>query len=124
MENGLKYLARSALDFLERDRPSFVLGDRNKTVFVGRNMPDHLVLLIKNGSFLIDQQIETQLAPQVSKTARISWQVCSYVSTSFLLLHYPDERIVYIDLVSSDVVEDVIDFAITENRYIDLSVAR
>ncbi len=124
MENGLKYLARSALDFLERDRPSFVLGDRNKTVFVGRNMPDHLVLLIKNGSFLIDQQIETQLAPQVSKTARISWQVCSYVSTSFLLLHYPDERIVYIDLVSSDIVEDVIDFAITENRYIDLSVAR
>ena len=124
MENGLKYLARSALDFLERDRPSFVLGDRNKTVFVGRNMPDHLVLLIKNGSFLIDQQIETQLAPQVSKTARISWQVCSYVSTSFLLLHYPDERMVYIDLVSSDIVEDVIDFAITENRYIDLSVAR
>ena len=124
MENGLKYLARSALDFLERDRPSFVLGDRNKTVFVGRNMPCHLVLLIKNGSFLIDQQIETQLAPQVSKTARISWQVCSYVSTSFLLLHYPDERIVYIDLVSSDIVEDVIDFAITENRYIDLSVAR
>jgi len=124
VENGLKYLARSALDFLERDRPSFVLGDRNKTVFVGRNMPDHLVLLIKNGSFLIDQQIETQLAPQVSKTARISWQVCSYVSTSFLLLHYPDERIVYIDLVSSDIVEDVIDFAITENRYIDLSVAR
>ena len=120
----MKYLARSALDFLERDRPSFVLGDRNKTVFVGRNMPDHLVLLIKNGSFLIDQQIETQLAPQVSKTARISWQVCSYVSTSFLLLHYPDERIVYIDLVSSDIVEDVIDFAITENRYIDLSVAR
>ena len=52
VENGLKYPARSALDFLERDRPSFVLGDRNKTVFVGRNMPDHLVLLIKNGWYL------------------------------------------------------------------------
>lgn len=124
VENGLEYLAGSALDFLERKGETFLLGENNKTVYVGRNMSSHLVSLIKNRSFLIDLDVEAKLAPQVTQNTRISWQICSYLSTSFLLLHYPDERVIYIDLISPEITKDLVDFAKSQKKYVDLSVAQ
>lgn len=125
MGKGLEYLAGSVLDFLERKGETFLLEGESKTVYVGRNMPSHLVSLIKNGSFLIDQEIEAKLAPYlVTANVRISWQICSYLSTSFLLLHYPAQRITYVDLILSEFVDDLIYFAKTEGKYVDLSIAQ
>jgi len=122
---GLEYLAESALNFLERKGETFLMGDKSKTVYVGRNMPSNLVLLIKKGTFLIDQDIEAKLAPYlVSENARISWQVCSYLSTSFLLLHQSDQRITYVDLIHAEIVQDLVYFAKTEGKYLDLSIAQ
>jgi hypothetical protein len=122
---GLEYLAESALNFLERKGETFLIGDKSKTVYVGRNMPSNLVLLIKKGTFLIDQDIEAKLAPYlVSENARISWQVCSYLSTSFLLLHQSDQRITYVDLIHAEIVQDLVYFAKTEGKYLDLSIAQ
>jgi hypothetical protein len=122
---GLEYLAESALNFLERKGETFLIGDKSKTVYVGRNMPSNLVLLIKKGNFLIDQDIEAKLAPYlVSENARISWQVCSYLSTSFLLLHQSDQRITYVDLIHAEIVQDLVYFAKTEGKYLDLSIAQ
>ena len=125
MGKGLEYLAESALNFLERKGETFLMGDKSKTVYVGRNMPSNLVLLIKIGTFLIDQDIEAKLAPYlVSENARISWQVCSYLSTSFLLLHQSDQRITYVDLIHAEIVQDLVYFAKTEGKYLDLSIAQ
>lgn len=125
MGKGLEYLAESALNFLERKGETFLMGDKSKTVYVGRNMPSNLVLLIKKGTFLIDQDIEAKLAPYlVSENARISWQVCSYLSTSFLLLHQSDQRITYVDLIHAEIVQDLVYFAKTEGKYLDLSIAQ
>ena len=125
MGKGLEYLAESALNFLERKGETFLIGDKSKTVYVGRNMPSNLVLLIKKGNFLIDQDIEAKLAPYlVSENARISWQVCSYLSTSFLLLHQSDQRITYVDLIHAEIVQDLVYFAKTEGKYLDLSIAQ
>lgn len=125
MGKGLEYLAESALNFLERKGETFLIGDKSKTVYVGRNMPSNLVLLIKKGTFLIDQDIEAKLAPYlVSENARISWQVCSYLSTSFLLLHQSDQRITYVDLIHAEIVQDLVYFAKTEGKYLDLSIAQ
>ena len=125
MGKGLEYLAESALDFLERKGETILLGEKSKTVYVGRNMPSHLVLLIEKGAFLIDQEIEAKLAPYlVSENARISWQVCSYLSTSFLLLHQRDQRITYVDLIHSEIVQELVYFAKTEGKYLDLSIAQ
>ena len=80
---------------------------------------------IQKGTFLIDQDIEAKLAPYlVSENARISWQVCSYLSTSFLLLHQSDQRITYVDLIHSEIVQELVYFAKTEGKYLDLSIAQ
>jgi hypothetical protein len=122
---GLEYLAESVLDFLERKGETFLLEGESKTVYVGRNMPGNLVSLIKNGSFLLDQEIESKLAPYlVNENTRISWQICSYLSTSFLLLHYTDKNLIYVDLIHSELVEDLIYFAKAEGKYVDLSIAQ
>ena len=100
--------------------------DRCKTVYVGRNMPSKLVSLIKNGSFLVDHEVEVKLTPYLvgAENARISWQICSYLSTSFLLLHQLDERITYVDLIHPEIVQGLVYFAKTEGKYLDLSIAQ
>ena len=126
MEKELEYLAVSVLDFLEREGETFVLSGRCKTVYVGRNMPSKLVSLIKNGSFLVDHEVEVKLTPYLvgAENARISWQICSYLSTSFLLLHQLDERITYVDLIHPEIVQGLVYFAETEGKYLDLSIAQ
>ena len=63
MEKELDYLAVSVLDFLEREGETFLLSGQCKTVDVGRNMPSNLVSMIKNGSLLVDQEVEAKLTP-------------------------------------------------------------
>jgi len=122
----LEYLAVSVLDFLERKGETFLLPGKFKTVYVGHNMPSNLVSLIKNGSFLVDQEVEAKLTPYLVavENSRISWQVCSYLSTSFLLLHQLDERITYVDLIHPKFVQGLVYFAETEGKYLDLSIAQ
>lgn len=126
MERELAYLAVSVLDFLEREGETFTLSGKCKTVYVGHNMPSNLVSLIKNESFLVDQEIEAKLTPYLvgAEKARISWQICSYLSTSFLLLHQFDERITYIDLIHPEIVQGLVHFAEAEGKYLDLSIAQ
>lgn len=126
MEKELEYLAVSVLDFLERGGETFLLSGQCKTVYVGRNMPSNLVSMIKNGSFLVDQEVEAKLTPYLvrAEKARISWQICSYLSTSFLLLHQLDERITYVDLIHPEIVQGLVYFAETEGKYLDLSIAQ
>ena len=89
-------------------------------------MPSNLVSLIKNESFLVDQEIEAKLTHYLvgAEKARISWQICSYLSTSFLLLHQFDERITYIDLIHPEIVQGLVHFAEAEGKYLDLSIAQ
>jgi hypothetical protein len=126
VERELAYLAVSVLDFLEREGETFTLSGKCKTVYVGHNMPSNLVSLMKNGSFLVDQEIEAKLTPYLvgAEKARISWQICSYLSTSFLLLHQFDERITYIDLIHPEIVQGLVHFAKAEGKYFDLSIAQ
>jgi hypothetical protein len=114
-----RYIAESFMSFCEEDGPSFFIEERQKKVFVGPNLPDHLVFLIKQSPLVkkVFPSIDSFLDGQKDE---IRWCICAYQNFTFLLFQRPRKKLVYIDSVEEIIAEKIKFFAKQQGTYLDL----
>lgn len=115
-----KYIVESFTTFCEEDGPSFFVEDRQKKVFVGPNLPDHLVFLIKHSPVVnkIFPVIDSFLSVQKNE---IRWCVCVYQKFTFVLFQRSKKKVAYIDSVEENIAEEIKNFAKQQGAYLDLT---